>query len=289
MRWIELFAGIGGAACALRGRSEVVRAVDHDEACERVYGANFGHSWRRVNLDTAKPDVVAGADAWWMSPPCQPYTVRGKGGDLDDPRAKPFVRVMALLEAAPPQALAMENVPGFAGSRAHAALRALLRRVGYDVREHDLCPTELGVHMVRRRWYLVADRGGLGPFTPARRALRVADALTPGVDRESRPGLYAEPALLQRYGSNLPLVDARDPEAVAHCFTGAYGVSPVYSGSWLLAPDGVRRFLPEEILRMLGFPEGYQLPVDKPAKAYKLVGNSLSVDAARSVLSAWGG
>ena len=29
-----------------------------------------------------------GADLWWLSPPCQPYSVRGRGRDLDDPRAR---------------------------------------------------------------------------------------------------------------------------------------------------------------------------------------------------------
>ena len=287
MRWVELFAGIGGAAAALDGRGEVVRAVDHDEVCERVYAAHWGHPWRRVNLDSAKPDVVADVDAWWMSPPCQPYTVRGKGGDLDDPRARSFVRMLKLLDDAPPRALAMENVPGFAGSRAHAALRATLRRHGYDVRERELCPTELGVRMLRRRWYLVADREGLGPDVPYRREMRVREAIAGGVDRASHPELFATDELVARYGSNLPTVDPTDDEAVAHCFTGAYGVSPVYSGSWLITPEGLRRFLPEEILRLLGFPSSFTVAVPKRVKAWKLVGNSLSVDAVRQVMGVW--
>jgi hypothetical protein len=61
----------------------------------------------------------------------------------------------------------------------------------------------------------------------------------------------------------------------------------VRSGSYLRTPTGLRRFSPNEILRLLGFPETYSLPPDLPLQAaWHLVGNSLSVPAARHVLSA---
>ncbi len=290
MRWLELFSGIGGAAQALPPGA-VWRAIDHDEEAHCVYVANHGDHALRRNLDSVKAELLEGADAWWLSPPCQPYTVRGKGRDVDDPRARSLLHLLELLErgaVAPPRRLAMENVPGFPGSRGHARVRSVLRGLGYQVREVDLCPSELGVPMVRRRWYLLADREAEVPEVP--RALRprpLAVHLRADVDRSTHPELFASSELLERYGSNLPEVDARDPAAVTHCFTGAYGKSPVYSGSWLRTDEGLRRLLPEEIARLMGFPEGFALPVEKRAKAYKLVGNALSVDAVRALLSVW--
>ena len=268
MRWLELFSGIGGAAQALPDGA-VLRAIDHDEHAHHVYGLNHGSHAIRRNLASVKPSDLEGAEAWWMSPPCQPYTVRGRRLDLDDPRAQSFVHLLGLMERGevqPPRRLALENVPGFPGSRAHGRLRAVLRALGYQAVELERCPTELGIPMVRRRYYLLADRDGavsLPPVTP--RAVALGSFLRGDISRATHPELYATPALLERYGDNLPTVDARRPDAVTHCFTGAYGRSPVYSGSWLVTEEGLRLLLPEEIAWLLGFPRTFALAVPKRA------------------------
>jgi len=99
--------------------------------------------------------------------------------------------------------------------------------------------------------------------------------------------LRLDPRLADRYRHALDVVDPTDPKAVAACFTSAYGRSPVRSGSYLPAEGGgLRRFSPSEILRLLGFPEGFSLPPEMPPeRAWPLVGNSLSVPAVRYVLS----
>jgi site-specific DNA-cytosine methylase len=164
----------------------------------------------------------------------------------------------------------------------------VLRGLGYQVRELELCPTALGVPMVRRRYYLLADRGGPVPEPVLRPVGRpLAAHLDGSVERGTHPELFASDELLARYGDNLPLVDPTEPDAVTHCFTGAYGRSPVYSGSWLVTPQGPRLLLPGEIARLLGFASSFRLPVPKRAKAYKLVGNALSVDVVRALVSVW--
>jgi len=86
------------------------------------------------------------------------------------------------------------------------------------------------------------------------------------------------------------VVDAAQPGACAACFTSAYGRSVVRSGSYLATPTGLRRFSPQEILRLLDFPDTYRLPPGLPLRAaWPLVGNSLSVRAVRWVLSAMPG
>ena len=58
----------------------------------------------------------------------------------------------------------------------------------------------------------------------------------------------------------------------------------------LRTTDGrVRRFSPQEILRLHGFPDGFELaPGLDRVKQYKLVGNSLSVPVVRVLLNALG-
>jgi site-specific DNA-cytosine methylase len=284
-RVLELYCGIGGCAAALDPEAEVVAAVDINRAALEIYRHNFPHPAVARTIDSiGAADLERwGADLWWLSPPCQPFTRRGLRRDDQDPRSASLLRLIDLLDQAPPLCLALENVPGFAGSRTHARLRGALDRLGYKIRETQICPSELGVPNRRRRFYLVAARRALLDVPPADHRQRpLADFLDPEPGKE----LWPEAELMRRYRHAIDLVEPGDRAALAACFTAAYGRSPVRSGSYLATPAGPRRFSPTEILRLLGFPDSYRLPSGLPlGTAWRLVGNSLSVDAVRTVLS----
>jgi DNA (cytosine-5)-methyltransferase 1 len=282
---LELFCGIGGLAAALAPLAGVVAAIDQNRDALAVYQRNFPHPATPLAIESIDERRWQGwQDAmWWLSPPCTPYTTRGLRRDVDDPRARSLLAVLDRIATWRPPAVVLENVPGFAGSRAHQRLRDVLDRTGYTVRETMLCPTELGRPNRRRRFYLVASHHGLRAApTRAASPRRLADLLDP----DPSPELWCAPALADRYARGLHIVDAADPRACTSCFTSAYGRSPVRSGSYLLTPDGLRRFSPREILRLLDFPDSFTLPADLPAaRAWPLVGNSVSVAAVRAVLA----
>jgi site-specific DNA-cytosine methylase len=225
------------------------------------------------------------ADLWWLSPPCQPFTRRGLRRDLADHRTQGLMSVMRCVAEFQPRYVALENVPGFQQSQAHARWIETLEHGGYEVRQQILCPTSLGVPNRRPRFYLVAAREGkLDAPHESRRHLRtlMADCLEADVADD----LWIEKDLVERYRAALDIVDMQDPEAETSCFTSAYGRSPVRSGSYLRTPRGIRRFSPREILRLLGFPDTYRLPDHlSRRRAWSLVGNSLSLVAVRHVLS----
>lgn len=284
VRTLELYCGIGGCAAALGANAEIVAAVDINQVALDVYRHNFPHPVEARNIES----IVAAdlerwnADLWWLSPPCQPFTRRGLRRDDADPRSASLLHLIELLDRSPPAALALENVPGFAGSRTHARLRAVLDRQGYDVRETLLCPTELGVPNRRRRFYLVASLERQSDTQPP---IRSRQPLAGFLDPEPSEDLWPPPDLIESYRNAIDLVDPNDSAADTACFTAAYGRSPVRSGSYLETPTGPRRFSPTEILRLLGFPPEFRLPADLPlTNAWRLVGNSLSVDVARRVL-----
>lgn len=287
LRVLELFCGIGGAAAAIGQRGEFAWAVDTNQHATAVYAHNFDHpvSTRLIEAIPIRELRAAAADLWWMSPPCQPYTVRGLKRDLEDRRVRPFLHLVDAIGDVAPRYVAMENVPGFRGSQSHARLAAVLAAAGYDVQERLLCPTELGTRGQRRRFYLVAGRGGLAPIAvPRPDPPAPIDVL---LDPDRDPSLDLDAETRARYPFALHRVDPADPEARLACFTSAYGRSPVRSGSYLVTPNGLRRLSPREILRSLGFPESFDLPPDlSREQAWRLVGNSLSVPAVRHVLSA---
>jgi site-specific DNA-cytosine methylase len=284
---LELFCGIGGCAAALGDRARVIAAVDQSRRALEAYALNFPHPvcpWAIESVPESHWRAWAEADVWWMSPPCPPYTHRGLRRDLDDPRARSLLAVIARVGELRPRYVAMENVPGFAGSRAHECLRDVFARSGYEVRETLLCPTELGLPNRRERFYLLAGQEPLLEW-PERAGPRVP--LSALLDPAPEATLWCEPSLATRYAGALDIVDPAVPGARTACFTSAYGRSVVRSGSYLATPTGLRRFSPAEILRLLDFPAGYRLPPSWPARtAWPLVGNSVSVRAVRWVLSA---
>jgi site-specific DNA-cytosine methylase len=310
MRVVELFSGIGGCAEALRGVAgvEVVAAVDQDLRAAAVYRANHPHPLHIRNLVTVKTKLIASfqGDLWWMSPPCAPHTIRGTQADLDDRRSEAFMRVVALIGELRPRWIALENVPWFAGSRSHALLVETLDALGYPHVEGEVCPTELGMPGVRRRFYLVAGEGvEAWPAPPAPRGSVAAPGESLRCSLASLldafdPSLMPDAKTEDRFRDAFHVVDADDPRVVAACFTSAYGRSPVYCGSWvsqrgpkefaeLEAPAEarrVRRLSPSEIARLHGFrPEFQWADVDR-AHAWRLVGNSLSVPVVRHILRA---
>jgi site-specific DNA-cytosine methylase len=276
---LELFCGIGGCAAALGDNVQIVGAVDQNRRALAAYEANFPHPVHPHVVESI-PDrswLAWNADVWWMSPPCQPFTGRGQRRDLDDPRTRGLAAVFARLAAFRPRVVALENVLGFAGSRAHQLARDVLDRAGYTTRETTLCPTELGIPNRRPRFYLLASREAL-PGWSLRQGPPVA--LKDMLDTQPSPALWCDPELERRYAGALHVVDATDSTACTACFTSAYGRSIVRSGSYLRTRTGLRRFSPHEILRLLGFPSTYQLPsAITPSEGWPLVGNSVSVRA----------
>ncbi len=291
MRALELFSGIGGFAAAVGSGAEVVAALDINSRALDAYRHNFDHPTVTSAVEHVSTQRLAAwrADVWWMSPPCQPFTRRGLRRDLDDPRSRGLRAVIHQIDQIRPAYVALENVSGFEGSRAHAALRRVLDRAHYTVREQIRCSTELGVANRRSRFYLVAGRGSLSDAVPLAERPRwpagvpLADLL----DRVADPALSIKADVATAYRYALHVVDAADPRAVTSCFTGAYGRSPVRSGSYLRDASGLRRFSPAEILRLLGFPSPFRLPKNlSPRQAWPLVGNALSIPVVASVLSA---
>jgi site-specific DNA-cytosine methylase len=279
LRVLELFCGIGGCAAALNDRAQIIAAVDQNRRALVSYQSNFAHPTypHVVESIPERTWLEWDADVWWMSPPCQPFTGRGRRRDLDDARTRGLVAVLARVAALRPRVVALENVLGFVGSRAHQLVRDVLDRAGYTTRETTLCPTELGLPNRRPRFYLIASQEALGDW-PAREGTTVA--LKDTLDARPAPALWCDPELERRYDGALDVVDAADSIACTACFTSAYGRSIVRSGSYLRTSTGLRRFSPNEILRLLGFPDTYELPTEiTPAAAWPLVGNSVSVRA----------
>lgn len=283
-RVLELFCGIGGCAAALGDAASVAAAVDVNRNALKAYDHNFPHTTVNCSVESMSPQTLHDwqADLWWLSPPCQPYTRRGRKRDEKDPRAASLLALIPSIREVRPAYLALENVPEFCHSRVYERLKIQLQLTDYTVRECFLCATELGLPNRRRRFYLVASRMGLHPWSSAPiDRFSIRDILQKQVD----PHLEAPAIVLQKYRRAIHVVPW-DEDQITNCFTSAYGRSYIRSGSYLSENGRIRRFSPTEILKILGFPAGYSLPTSFSFRqAWPLVGNSLCVPAVRHILS----
>lgn len=202
MRFIDLFAGLGGFRIALSDLGhDCVFASEIDPQLQSVYSANFGmlpHGDIRLVPLTMIPDH----DILCAGFPCQPFSKAGdqqglahrEWGDL-------FDWVKRILESHHPRFFVLENVPNLGRHKkgqTWARMEAELRNLGYLVDDKLLSPHEFGIPQIRERFYIVGELGeiGLEGFRwpePSRDVAEpalesVLDKNPPGVKRLTRQG-----------------------------------------------------------------------------------------------------
>ncbi|MFO1062321.1 MAG: DNA (cytosine-5-)-methyltransferase [Pirellulales bacterium] len=286
-RIVELFAGIGGYRCAWP-EANSIGAFEIDRDAATTYLLNWTGQVRIGEIATLSESDpwLNEADAWLMSPPCQPFSVRGEQHGLDDPRSAALLHVVDLVKHIRPRSIVLENVPGYQASTAGELWRSTLSQCGYAFRETIVCPTEFGLPNRRLRYYCIASRAGLGSI-PAKPRYKVSlRELIEQADAASSPcaaDLELDAELIARFGSALDRVSLADVHAITACFGSSYGKSLKHAGSYLEVGEGrLRRFAPAEVLCLLGFPVDFRFPADMRLRtAWRLAGNSLSIPVVR--------
>lgn len=185
MRVVDLFAGPGGWDQGLTdlGFTGTVVGLEWDAAaCDTAMAA--GHL--RVQADVAQypPDPFVGFDGLIASPPCQAFSMAGKGAGrraigrmlahvwsckdrwvdppsdicIDDVRADLTLQPLRWVEAIWPEWVALEQVAP--ALPLWKAMAAVLSRWGYSTAATVLNAADFGVPQSRRRAFLVASRTG---------------------------------------------------------------------------------------------------------------------------------
>lgn len=292
MKCLELFAGIGGFAASFPSL-KIVRSVDIDASAARVHQANFKHPFdvREIAALSVEWFHAQDADAWWLSPPCTPFTRRGSFQDLNDTRSQALLHLIDIVCELKPAIVGIENVVGFEESQVFQTLRAKWSREGYRVETCNFCPTQIGWPNRRPRIYALASLDPLirlnrfhdyETMRPMNEVLLENFELT--VDEPDRDLVWLKEAEANQYRTAIDKVDPSDPTAATACFTSSYGKSVIRSGSYLRVGNRFRRFVPREVARLLGFSDEFVLPSDLDMRTlWRLLGNSLSLIAVKHV------
>lgn len=174
-RFVDLFAGIGGFAAALRGfGGEGVYSVEIDPQAARVYELNWGHSPLGDITKDATDDVmnVPAHEVLAAGFPCQPFSKSGAQRGMDETRGTLYWHILNIIEAHHPKVVILENVRNLAGPRHLHEWQVIietLRDEGYQVSEtpaifspHQLPPSHGGRPQVRERVFITATYNPTG-------------------------------------------------------------------------------------------------------------------------------
>ncbi|MBM4033687.1 MAG: DNA (cytosine-5-)-methyltransferase [Planctomycetes bacterium] len=169
MRFIDLFAGLGGFHLALRHLGhECVLASEIDEHLRDVYKNNFGVI-PRGDIRHLRSNAIPAHDILCAGFPCQPFSKAGEQLGMQCPKSgNLFNSVLRIVRDCQPRFLILENVPNLGkhrNGRTWARMRRGLQRLGYTVAEKEFSPHQFGIPQIRNRLFIVACRDGLSSFT----------------------------------------------------------------------------------------------------------------------------
>ncbi|KAJ1608863.1 DNA methyltransferase PMT1-like protein [Cryptosporidium canis] len=142
----------------------MIKAFEINEHANITYKKRFPEtSICNKSIESLNLNDIPYADIWLLSPPCQPFTKGGSKKDSEDPRTKPFLKlidVMLSLESHKklPIAWFVENVANFETSNTHREMMNMLSKLNFCIFEFMLSPTMIGIPNTRVRYYCLAVR-----------------------------------------------------------------------------------------------------------------------------------
>lgn len=170
LRFIDLFAGIGGIRCGLE---QAAREAGYEPICTftsevKPYAVKVlqdNHPLDVITGDITKVDTkdIPDFDILCAGFPCQAFSAAGKRQGFADTRGTMFFEVERILRDKKPQGFILENVEGLVnhdGGKTLAVITERLKALGYQFEYRVLNSKYFGVPQERKRIYIVGSLHG---------------------------------------------------------------------------------------------------------------------------------
>ena len=162
MKFIDLFAGLGGFHIALRKAGiRCVFASEIDSELRALYSENFKMQCSG-DIAKIKEEDIPRHDVLCAGFPCQPFSKAGKQKGLKDAgRGDMIFEIVRILRHCQPRYFILENVPNLKchdNGRTWKEIVSLLSGCGYSVRDFILSPHHFGIPNNRKRLFIVGCR-----------------------------------------------------------------------------------------------------------------------------------
>lgn len=298
MRFIDLFAGIGGFRIALQNAGGTcVFSSEWDKHSQRTYQAWHGDT-PEGDIRKLRASEIPDHDILAAGFPCQPFSIAGVSKKLslgrahgfrDETQGNLFFHLAAIIEQKRPAIAFLENVKNLQshdGGRTWTVIRDTLASIGYVVR-HKVIDAAGWVAQHRERVYLVCfDRNVFGdepefafPEPPPGPAPVLRDILDRAPDAKYTLSnrlwrylqAYAEKHRARGNGFGYGLADL---DSITRTLSARY----YKDGSEILIPQkrrNPRRLTPTECARLMGFDPRRHRIVVSDTQAYRQFGNAV--------------
>lgn len=163
MKFIELFAGIGGFRLGLeKAGHKCVWSNEIEDKARKIYEYNFKDKPDERDIRQIQPNEIPEADLLVGGFPCATFSVAGKrtGFSTDDTRGTLFFEICRIAKAKRIPYLFLENVKGLLNhdnGRTFGVILATLDELGYDVQWECVNSKNFGVPQNRERVFIVAN------------------------------------------------------------------------------------------------------------------------------------
>ncbi len=173
MKFIDLFAGIGGFHKALKELGHAcVFASEIDPVLQNVYEKSWGMKphgdIRKIVRENI--DLIPEHDILCAGFPCQPFSKAGKQeGTEDTIRGNLLNEIVKILNYRKPNYFILENVPHLARHNDEETWKKMKAKLvgagdGYFVDQKIYSPHEFGIPQHRKRIFIVGSKVGLSHF-----------------------------------------------------------------------------------------------------------------------------
>jgi DNA (cytosine-5)-methyltransferase 1 len=304
MRYVSICSGIEAASVAWHPLGfEPVMFADIDPFASAVLQCRFPNvpnvgDFTQIGIKhhVENIDLLVGGT------PCQAFSTSGDQLGMDDPRGKLSIEFIRLIERIQPRWIVWENVVGVLRNdkgRALGSFLGALGKCGYGFAYRILDAQHFGVPQRRRRIFVIGYRGG-----DWRRAAAVLfeqeNLQRDNIPTRNKLGVNKKAALAKN-GSDHTRQIENDSDIVSiskfNFFTYKIMEKNIAntlmknSGSETIGADGcivirqgnaLRRFMPKECERLMGFPPDwtsvmYKGLLAKDGPRYAALGNSMAV------------
>lgn len=217
LRFIDLFAGIGGIRCGLE---QAARENGYEPVC--VFTSEIKPYAVKVLHDNHPTEVITGDitkvetknipdfDVLCAGFPCQAFSSAGKRQGFADTRGTMFFEVERILRDKQPQGFILENVEGLVnhdGGKTLEVITGRLKDLGYKYDFRVLNSKYFGVPQERKRIYIVGSKSGvpnLDNFTEVNTTLKdILERGCPTLDTPFIRNLLSHFSIEELYGKSI--------------------------------------------------------------------------------------
>ena len=308
MKFIDLFAGIGGFRYALESFGcKCVFSSEWDKFCQQSYELNFGD---KPFGDITKIDEkeIPKFDILCAGFPCQPFSISGKQKGFEDTRGTLFFDIVRIVSYHKPKIIFLENVKNLKahnGGATFDVISNILDSLNYNIYHKVLNAKDFELPQNRERITIVCIRkdidNGNYKFPESHKNFKTISDIKEDdsigdkyllkrfdihIDEEKlhkaiKNGKVQKPVQIGVIGNGGQGNRIYHENGIGITLAASSGGAAQKTGAYYINGK-VRKLTPREAARLQGFPENFKI-IENDSQSLKQFGNSVPINLLKDV------